>query len=87
MGWKSKQPVHKHDCKETLQKVMLALDGELTSEEEKSFLHELEICSYCLEHYSIEKSFKEFLCQRVSRKNITPSIVESIRKQLFGEMK
>ena len=51
----------RHSCDATLKKVMLALDDEMTQEEEKKFLAELNSCSYCLEKFNIEKSFKSYL--------------------------
>ena len=82
---RGKKKPGQHDCQDTLRKVRLVLDGELTQEEEKNFLHEVNICSQCLEKYHIEKSFKEFLTNKISRKHISTSIVDSIRNQIFGK--
>ena len=38
----------KHSCDATLKKVMLSLDNELSEEEEKKFLEEINSCTYCL---------------------------------------
>ncbi len=75
---------HAHDCRDTLRKVELALDGELSDKQAKEFLDDLNICSHCLEKYHVEKSFKEFLTKKIERKTITTSVVESIRSQIFG---
>jgi len=49
-----------HDCSEVISRVFLALDGELTHDEETEFMAELNRCSWCLEQFNIEKAFKEF---------------------------
>ena|ERR1043165_779617 len=76
----------KHSCDATLKKVMLALDDELTEEEEKKFLAELNSCSYCLEKYNIEKSFKTYLCNKITRHSISTKIVEQIRIRIRNTM-
>ena len=48
-----------HQCEDMMSKVFLSLDGELSHEEEKKFLEELNQCSCCLGKYEIEKSFKD----------------------------
>ncbi len=75
---------HKHDCKATLEKVMLALDGELTTEQEKLFLDELNCCSWCLDKFEIEKSFKEYLCDKVKRHTVSSSVVDQIRAKIHN---
>jgi len=67
---------------EVVSRVFLALDGELTTAEEKEFLDELNRCSWCLEHYNVEKSFKEFLCSRLARKAVSPSLIEEIKSKI-----
>ena len=74
--------MEKHNCMEILSKVFLALDGELTTEEEKEFLEELRKCSCCLENYSIEKSFKEFLVTKIEQREVTPDLIVSIKEKI-----
>ncbi|GIV34835.1 MAG: hypothetical protein KatS3mg031_2370 [Chitinophagales bacterium] len=71
-----------HDCVQVLSKVFLALDGELTEAEEKEFYLELQRCSCCLNHFNIEKAFKEFLCQKIQRKEVNPDLIVSIREKI-----
>lgn len=71
-----------HDCSEVVSRVFLALDGELTTAEEKEFLDELNRCSWCLEHYNVEKVFKQFLSNRLSRKEINPTVIEEIKSKI-----
>ena len=71
-----------HNCNKVLSKVYLALDGALTTEEEKAFLADLNKCSCCLDHYHIEKSFKDFLTDRLERKEMNPTLVGSIKDRI-----
>lgn len=71
-----------HDCSKVLSKVFLALDGEMTEEEEKSFLQQLQECSCCLDHFEIEKEFKNFLQQKVEKKCVKEDTVSSIKSKI-----
>ncbi len=71
-----------HNCRETIQRVMLALDGELSSEEELRFMHDIKICSHCLEKFNIEKDFKLFLHSKVQKKCCSEDLKTNIRSQL-----
>ena len=71
-----------HDCSRIVSMVFLALDGELSTEEEKAFLDELHRCSYCLEKFSIEKSFKDFLVQKIERKEAQSTTVLNIKQKI-----
>ena len=76
----------KHKCEDTLKKVMLALDDEMSSEDEKKFLAELNSCSHCLEKYNIEKSFKSYLCDKIKRHTVSQKIVAQIRTRIHNTM-
>ncbi len=71
-----------HDCKQVLNKVRLALDGELTDAEEKALADELNKCDCCLEHYEIEESFKKFICDKIKRKEVSVSLIQEIRNNI-----
>lgn len=73
-----------HDCNTVLSKVYLALDGAMTTEEEKAFLADLEKCSCCLDHYHIEKSFKDFLTDKIERRGVNQDMVNSIKSQIHA---
>ena len=73
----------KYDCcPEIIQKVFLVLDGEMSAKEEKEFLSHLDGCPHCLEMFSIEKSFKEFLCAKVKKKKINSSLLITIKQKI-----
>lgn len=71
-----------HDCSKVISKVFLALDGELTTQEEQEFLEEINRCSGCLEHYSIEKAFKEFLINKIEKKPPKPQLAANIKEKI-----
>jgi hypothetical protein len=71
-----------HDCSKVLSKVFLALDGEMTEEEEKSFLKQLQECSCCLGQFEIEKEFKSFLQQKVEKKCVKAETVSAIKTKI-----
>jgi mycothiol system anti-sigma-R factor len=72
----------KHKCDETLAKVILALDGELSNAEEQQLLADINDCSYCLEKYNIEKVFKEFLANKMQKKPCAESVKTDIRNEI-----
>ncbi len=71
-----------HDCTKIIEKVYLVLDGELTIEEETSFMHEIDQCSYCLEKFNIEKSFKMFMANKMERKNGSAHLIAAIKEKI-----
>jgi len=73
-----------HDCSALMTKVMRALDGEMTEKEEKEFLDDINQCSHCLENYNIEKSFKEFLSNKLERKTISASVIQHIKDKIHS---
>ncbi|CAN5235663.1 hypothetical protein BH09BAC1_BH09BAC1_26040 [soil metagenome] len=71
-----------HDCSKVLSKVFLSLDGEMSAEEEKVFLEELQACSCCLDHFEIEKEFKTFLQQKVEKRHVKEETVNTIKSKI-----
>jgi len=85
LGFKTRKSKKTYDCSETLKHVMMALDGELSEDEEKSFLSHINHCSRCLEKYEIEKSFKQFLTEKISRHSIPSQLIDQIRSRILGK--
>ncbi|MBK9731155.1 MAG: zf-HC2 domain-containing protein [Chitinophagaceae bacterium] len=85
LGLKAKSNAKVYNCKETMKHVMLALDGELSADEEKAFLSHINHCSRCLEKYEIEKTFKQFLTEKISRHPIPGQLVDQIRSRILGK--
>ena len=71
-----------HDCSKVILKVTLSLDGELSSDEEKRFLDEIQRCPHCLEKFHIEKSFKEFLVNKVQKKEVSTRLIDKIKEKI-----
>ncbi len=71
-----------HNCQKIADTVKLAIDGELTEDQEKQLLADVEACPKCLEYLDIEKSFKQFLRQKVAKKKVNPELIKSIRLQI-----
>ena len=71
-----------HNCTKLVSKLFLALDGELSTDEEKEFLAELEECSYCLEQFNIEKAFKQFLHDKIAKKQVQPATIADIKSKI-----
>ncbi|MEO6441998.1 MAG: zf-HC2 domain-containing protein [Chitinophagales bacterium] len=85
LGLISKSKEKMYSCKDTLKSVMMALDGELSTDEEKAFLAHVNHCSRCLEKYEIEKSFKQFLTEKILRHHIPDQLVDQIRSRILGK--
>lgn len=77
----NKETTH-HNCQELISRVFLALDGAMSKEEEQKFLEELNSCNCCLEKYQVERSFKEFLSLKISRKCCSESLATDIRRKI-----
>ena len=85
LGLKAKSEENVYNCKDTLKHVMMALDGELSVNEEKAFLDHINHCSRCLEKYEIEKSFKQFLTEKILRHHIPNQLIDQIRSRILGK--
>lgn len=79
------QQLPKHDCRNFVKKVFLVLDGELPEEERNTFIADIQRCKGCLEHYSIEKTFKDFLSVKLERKECTNKLREEIKTMINKE--
>lgn len=69
-------------CKEILKKAMMMMDGELSEKEQQQFIAHIEKCPKCLDKYNIEKSLKEFLCNKVQRKHISEDFIAGIKQSI-----
>ena len=69
-------------CKEILKKAMMMMDGELTDDEQRQFVAHIEKCPKCLEKYNIEKSLKEFLNNKIQRKQMPEDFITGIKQNI-----
>ena len=72
----------KHNCEETLRKVMLSLDGELSNDAEVLLMADLNRCSWCLNKFEIEQTFKVFLSKKLEKKCCPEDMVKNIKSQI-----
>lgn len=68
-----------HNCDEVVQQFQLLIDGELNPKQEQEVMCELQRCIHCLEHYNLDKRFKEFLQTKVERKCVTTSFFQKLK--------
>jgi anti-sigma factor (TIGR02949 family) len=76
------QHQHQHNCRQVFSKVNLALDFQLSIDEEQAFLDEVRKCPSCLEKYDIESSFKTFLKEKILRKSVSSNLIETIKNKI-----
>ncbi len=72
------QQLPKDDCRNFVKKVFLVLDGELPEKERNLFIDDIQGCKGCLDHYHIEKAFKDFLVAKVARKGCSDELKNDI---------
>ena len=77
----SKQTTNSQDF---LNKVVMYLDGALSKEQERELLIEIRRSPERLEKFRIEKSFREFLRSKVSRRAVSPNLVRSIKDKIYS---
>jgi len=73
---------HQNRAASVTQRVMLYLDGELSNREERELLTEIQTNPDLLERFSMEKSFREFIKSKISRRSVSPALVESIKSKI-----
>ena len=71
-----------HDCKKVADKIFLLLDGELEAEEEKKIIAEVNRCSHCLEHYNLDKTFKDFVKAKMEKKCCSEKLKAEIKSKI-----
>jgi hypothetical protein len=71
-----------HSCSNFTERVELYLDGALDKQQERVLLTELRSCPTCLEKFSKEQAFRNFIKHKVSRKKVSPEFVQSIKDKI-----
>ena len=71
-----------HTCTSFSDRVILYLDGGLDKQQERELLAEMKSCPTCLEKYSKEKAFRAFIRSKVSRKKVSPTLIQSIKDKI-----
>jgi len=65
-----------------MQKVNLYLDNELSREEERTLLQEIKQNPAYYEVLHKEQSFREFLKSRIQRRQVSPTLIQSIKDKI-----
>ena len=65
-----------------MQKVNLYLDNELSREEERTLLQELKQNPVYYKALQKEQSFRDFLKSRLQRREVSPSLIQSIKDKI-----
>ncbi len=63
-------------------RLMMYLDGALNKEEEREFLSVIRSSPQYLTELQQEQSFREFLRQKLSRKTVSPALIQSIKSKI-----
>lgn len=72
----------KEKCQALFEQVMQALDGNLTDHQEQSLLDEIQKYPCCFEKMNVEKSFKDFISTKLTRKEVPIELVASIKDKV-----
>ena len=68
--------------KDLTRRVTLYLDGELSTEEERELLQEIQLNPQYVQLLSKEQNFREFIKSRLQRKAVSPTLVQSIKDKI-----
>ena len=63
-------------------KMNLLLDNELSKDEERAFLNEIKSNPAYRELLQKERSFREFIKSRIHRRQVSPSLISSIKSKI-----
>ncbi len=65
-----------------VEKVTMYLDNELSQDEKRKFLQELQASPEHVKILSKERSFREFIKSRVHRRTVSPMLIQSIKEEI-----
>ena len=74
----------KEKCQALFDQVIQALDGNLTEHEELELLDEIQKYPCCFEKMNMEKSFKNFISTKLTRKEVPIELITSIKDKVQG---
>ena len=73
---------HVFSGKEYASEAAQKADWETIKQQERELLAEMKSCPTCLEKYSKEKAFRAFIRSKVSRKKVSPTLIQSIKDKI-----
>ena len=65
-----------------MNRVAMYLDNELTKQEERDLLLEIKTNPQLMEFFNKEKSFREFIRNKVQRRQVSPALVQNIKEKI-----
>jgi len=68
-----------HNCNELRARLDQVLDGDCGIHEKEHFVEEIRRCPRCMDLYEKEKSFREFLQVKLSKKKVSDRLASNIR--------
>ncbi len=74
--------LRQENYRQLMKKVNMYLDNELSKEEERALLQEIKQNPTYYELLHKEKSFKEFLKSRLQRRQVSPTLIQSIKNKI-----
>lgn len=63
-------------------RVIMYLDNELTKQEERDLLLEIQSNPQLKDFFNKEKSFREFIRNKVNRQKVSPALVQNIKDKI-----
>lgn len=68
-----------------MNRVALYLDNALTKQEERDLLLEIKTNPQLMEFFNKEKSFREFIRNKVQRRKVSPALVQNIKDKIHRQ--
>lgn len=65
-----------------MNRVNMYLDNELTKQEERELLLEIKSNPLLMEFFNKEKSFREFIRNKVNRQKVSPALIQNIKEKI-----
>ena len=70
-------------CNDVLKILDSILDCEASEKEKEEFFAHLDKCTDCLDHYKLDKIFKEFVLANNEKKCCTQNMIDKIREKVI----
>ena len=72
----------KEECHRIFDLMIRSLDGELSFDQEHQLMHDMQSYPCCVQKFELEKSYKEFLCNKITRKQVSDSLINTIKEKV-----
>ena len=70
------------NCKEVVETLDLILDCEATDEQKDRFFEHLDKCDHCLEHYELDRIFREFVARHQHKSCCSEQLLHQIKERI-----